>query len=79
MDDLQPVADGAGAGRYCLCDSANLFFCFYNTAFWLFACETYFYNLYYLSIVASLARAYLLKTRPAPARPDSPSRRLLPK
>ncbi len=37
---------------------------FFNRAFALFALETYFYKVYYLTLVCYICQAYLLKVRP---------------
>jgi len=44
-------------------DSANMMFCWFNEDYWLFALETYLFNLYYLSIVSYVCKCYLLKYR----------------
>lgn len=40
-----------------------MMFCWFNQDYWLFALETYFFNLYYLSIVGYVCKSYLLKYR----------------
>lgn len=44
-------------------DAVNILFCFFNADYWLYAVETYFYNLYYLFLVGYVAKSYLLKYR----------------
>lgn len=51
--------------RYPSPHAANILFCFFNEQYWLYAVENYAYNLYFLLIVAYVARAYVLKGRTA--------------
>lgn len=50
--------------RYASPYQANILFCFFNEQYWLYAVESYAYNLYFLFIVGYVCRAYVLKSRP---------------
>lgn len=60
-----PLPDGGLPPGYPSGYTANLLFCFFNEEYWLYAVESYAYNLYFLFIVAYVCRAYVLKGKPA--------------
>jgi hypothetical protein len=47
-----------------LVDIVNIFFCFYNEQFWLYASEDYFYSMYYLVLVSYICYHYVLTHAP---------------
>lgn len=49
--------------RYPFPHTVNICFCVFNTDYWLYAFETYFYNLYYLFLVGYVTKSYLFKYR----------------
>lgn len=63
MAPLSSLTNGDIPSQYPYYDIANIIFCLYNEQYWLYAIESYLYNLYYLAIVSYICRAYILKYR----------------